>query len=243
MERGHLEGKLALVTGASHGLGREIAVELARLGADVAVNYHSHKAEAEETVSLAKRQGVKAAAFAADVTDPAAVDSLFQAAEREFNKPVLVLVNNVGNFLVRGVSDTFPDEWRSVIDSNLNCSFYCSRRAVPKMREKKWGRIVNIGAAGASSPTAHVNTAAYYSAKAGLVVLTKSMAVSEAPHGITVNMVSPGVLTSSVAKFEFYPMGREARFEDVVNAIRFLLRPESDYVTGANVEVSGGMLI
>ena len=238
-----LEGKVALVTGAARGLGRAIALELAKQGASLAVNYLSSEKDAQETVSLALGHTKASVSIKADVTDPAQVRGMFGKAESELGAPVQVLVNNVGNFLVRNVSDVTPEQWRSLVDSNLNSSFYCSSCALAGMRKSKWGRIVNIGAAGCSNAIAHSNTAPYYAAKTGLLVLTKSLALAEAGNGITVNMVSPGVLETSVAKFEFYPAGREAKFEDITNAIRFLVQPESEYVTGANIEVAGGMML
>lgn len=241
--------KTALVTGSSRGLGRAIALELARRGYQVAV--HARSTESAQAVVAAIRQaGGVADAFAADIGQAAACQELIKVVSDALGS-LEVLVNNAGitkDTLALRMKDS---DWSSVIDTDLSSAFYLSRAALRGMLSRKWGRIVNlssvVGVAG------NVGQANYVAAKAGLIGLTKALAKEYASKGITVNAVAPGFITSDMtaglteelkaAYLAQIPAGRFGAPEEVAHAVAFLVSDEAAYINGQTLIVDGGMVM
>ncbi len=241
-----LEGRVALVTGSSHGIGRATARALAAAGADVAVNYFESRDAGESCASEVRALGRRAAVLRADVREEAEVERLFAETERALG-PVDVLVANVGEFVVKPVAETTLAEWREMSRSNLESAFLCCRRAIPSMRKRRFGRIVTVTVAPVERLGGSKNTAAYAAAKAGVLVLTRTIALEEVKHGITANAVGPGMTDNGRVEPEFRdlmlrlaPIGRLATPDEVARAILFLADPASSYITGAHLPVGGG---
>jgi NAD(P)-dependent dehydrogenase (short-subunit alcohol dehydrogenase family) len=236
-----LDGRVCLVTGSARKVGSAMAIALGAAGADVAVHYMGSKDAAEKTAAKA---GHGAITVRADLTRPKQVDRMFDTVERRLG-PVDILINNVGNFLLKPLAKVSIEEWHAIIDENLHCTFYCCRRALPGMRKKKYGRIINMGYGPANRLEPLEGTGLYHLAKTALLVYTKAMAKEEASRGITVNMVSPGTIFTSVNRpsVKTIPAGRYASYSDLVNAVLFLLKDESSYVTGNNLIVAGGKYV
>jgi 3-oxoacyl-[acyl-carrier protein] reductase len=235
----------ALVTGGSRGIGAAIAKALASDGWPVGVNYRENREAAEAVVEAIKGDGGQATAVQADVRDKQAADRLFEALEREFEKPVLALVNNAG---IRhdDLGATLGDEeWESVLDTNLTAAFRLTRRALKPMLRARNGRIVNVSSV--VGLRANPGQANYAAAKAGLVALTKTIAVEVARRGITVNAVAPGWIETEMTAelsgglLEAVPARRAGKPEDVAACVRFLASREAGYVTGAVLTVDGGL--
>lgn len=230
----------ALVTGSAKGIGRSVLMMLAEGGLDVAVHYRRSKAQAERVVAQAQALGVRAVALAADLSQEAQAQRLVDDATAALGG-LRVLVNNVGDYHKGPLAELDSGTWHHMIDSNLHSVFYTCQRAVPGMRAAGGGRIVNIGFAGAELLKARPAIVAYQVAKAGVILYSKALALSEAANGITVNVVSPGVMETSVSMpMDELPMGRTGRLQELAGAVRYLLSPEAAYVTGVHIEVSGG---
>ncbi len=236
-----LTDRVALVTGSARGIGRELLLALADCGADVAVHYRTSGDEAHQVVERARERGVEVAVVRGDVTDPDQVDALFSDAESELGA-VDVLVNNVGAFAPRHWAEIEYDTWRTVMETNLDATYLCSKRALPEMRGQGWGRIVNVGYASAEKGLVNPKNFPYFAAKAGVLMFTRMLAADTSDDGITVNAVSPYVVENSEEFPEELPRGRPAGFEDVIQAVLFFLEEGSGYVSGENVEVDGGWL-
>jgi 3-oxoacyl-[acyl-carrier protein] reductase len=230
----------ALVTGSATGIGRGIALALAREGYDVAVHYRRSGAEAEATRSEIEALGVNAITLQADVTDSRAAAMLVQEAHARLGS-LAALVNNVGNYVYRPLDELSTEEWEDVFATNLDATFATCRAAVPLMRAAGGGRIVNLGYAGTQNLVARSNLTAYAIAKTGVVLLTKAIARAEAGNRITANVVAPGVIENSATKpLGEIPAGREGRIEEVAAAVVYFVSPEAAYVTGQVLEVAGG---
>ena len=236
-----LDGRTVLVTGSAKGVGREVLLSLADAGADVAVHYHSSAEAAREIADDAAERGAEATTVRGDVTDEDAVDALVSAVEEDLG-PVDVLMNNVGAFAPQHWAEIDVETWHRVIDTNLTATYLCSKRVLPAMREAEWGRIVNVGYASADRELVSPKNFVYFAAKAGVLMFTRMLAADTADDGITVNAVSPYVVENSDVFPEELPRGRPARFGDVAQAVRFFLEDGSGYLSGVNVEVSGGWL-
>ncbi len=245
----NLEGRAALVTGGGRGIGRAISLALGGAGANVAVNYRSRKGPADLVVREIRACGGNAVVIRADVSTPDGAARAVEAAVRKFGR-LDMLINNVGDFLYKPVLEVTPEEWTETLRSNLDSAFYCSLRAVPHMKKRGWGRIVNVGVAGCDSVRAFPNTTAYNVAKTGVLILTKSLANEVAPFGITANLVAPGLIDTGtrsgrmMKKFQArVPAGRAGTPDEVAAAVLFLVSEAASYVTGACVPVSGGWLV
>ncbi|MBF8280597.1 MAG: SDR family oxidoreductase [Candidatus Magasanikbacteria bacterium] len=231
-------GKIVVLTGGAKGLGRALALKFASAGAVVIVTYKTSRHEAvalqKELSAFDQRSGV----FKLDVRNEGQVAAVFKKIFAQ-HKKIDVLVNLVGNFIYEPIEETTFEKFKDVIETNLYSTFLMSKIALEKMKKQKSGQIINFGCAAADRMTIRELTTPYYIAKTGVLMLTKILANAYAPYGIKVNAVSPGILETSVAKHKV-PTGRYAQFQDIWNAVKFLLAPESEYINGANIEVSGG---
>jgi 3-oxoacyl-[acyl-carrier protein] reductase len=245
---GQLSGKTAVVTGSAWGIGRAIALALAEQGANVIVNYRQSEAAAEEVAAAARARGVRATAVRADVATSEGAHHLVAQGARALAPPD-ILVNNVGDFLLKTVAETTSAEWRQIFSSNVDSAFYVSRCALPHMRAEGWGRIVNLTFSPVEHMGARPRAAAYTAAKAAVLSFTRSLAAEEVKHGITVNAVGPGFvdtgpdrLSEELRKLMLHrsPLGRLARPEEVARAVVFLCHPDASYVTGTQLSLSGG---
>jgi len=232
---------VALVTGSAVGIGRAVLLALAADGYDVAVHYRSSAAEAEAVAAEARALGATPALLRADVTVEREAAGLVEAAHARFGR-LDVLVNNVGDYHNGPLAELGSDVWHQIIASNLHSTFYTCQRALPFLRRAPGGgRIVNLGYAGAELLKARPNIAPYVVAKAGVILYSKSLALAEAGNGVTVNVVSPGVMENSDTKpLRELPMGRTGRLSELVAAVRYLVSPEAVYTTGVTIEVAGG---
>lgn len=234
-----LSGRTVLVTGSAKGIGRELLLSMAERGASVAVHYHTSADAAEAVAETARENGVEAMTVRGDVTDPDAVDGLFSVVENELGV-VDVLVNNVGAFAPAHWEDIDFDTWNQVLETNLNGTYLCTKRALPEMREQEWGRIVNIGYASADRMLVSPKNFPYFVAKTGVLLFTRMVAADTQADGITVNAVSPYVVENSDVFPDSLPRDRPARFEDIVQATFLFLDEGSEYLSGQNVAVDGG---
>jgi len=240
--------RTALVTGASRGIGRAIAVGLGRSGQRVACCYASDAAAADETADAVVEVGGEAQAVALDVGDADSVDAAFSAVEAKLG-PVEILVNNAGVTADGLVARMTEDQWETVLRTNLTGSFHTIRRATPKMMRGRWGRIVNVSSV--SGHTGAPGQANYSAAKAGLVGLSRAVARELASRGITCNVVAPGPIVTAMTEgmpAEWHtvmeatvPLGRLGTPEEVAAAVGFLASESAGYVTGAVVPVDGGL--
>lgn len=229
-----------LVTGSSRGLGRALAAGLGLEGHEVAVNYRTSRAEAESAVEEIRRAGGRAHALQGDVTAPAEAAALAEAVRRRMGG-LDGLINNAGAFILEDFDDLSVEHWDLQIASTVSAAYYVSKAVLPMLREGG-GRIINISDAGADRITARPRSLPYYIGKTGVLILTKTMAATEAPYGVTVNAVLPGALENSDPSpaLARIPAGRYGRFEDVLEAVRFLLGGGAGYISGSFVQAGGG---
>ena len=241
---------VALVTGGSRGIGRAICLELARQGAAVAVNYAGNEQAAQETVEACRALGVQAEAFQADVSDPAACESLIAQVKERFGR-LDILVNNAGVTRDGLLMTAKPEDFDKVLDTNLKGAYFCMKAAAKVMMRQRHGRIVNlssvVGLRGNPGQTG------YAASKAGVLGLTKAAAKELASRNITVNAVAPGFIETDMtavlpekaktAMLATIPMAAPGQPEDVARAAAFFARPESAYITGQVLCVDGGMAV
>ena len=237
-----LKGKVALVTGASRGIGRAVALALAGQGAAVAVNYRERAKEAAVVVAEIEKADGRAMAVAADVSDGAAVAGMVAAIEQKLG-PVDVLVNNAGLAIIRGIEDVTEEEFDQTIAVNLKSAFLCTKAVLPAMRKRKWGRIVNISS-GAARGTGGIGPH-YNASKAGLEGLTRGYAARVVKDGVTVNAVAPSLIETDMVRSglasspDRIPLGRFGTSEECAQAVLMVIG--NAYMTGQTVALSGGM--
>jgi NAD(P)-dependent dehydrogenase (short-subunit alcohol dehydrogenase family) len=244
-----LEGKKALVTGASKGVGKGIALELGRAGCDVAINYHSDRAGAEATVSEAAALGRRAFAVGADVAKSADVDAMFAETVRQFGR-LDILVNNAGVQTWKALLDLEESEWDRILNTNLKGCFLCTQGAGRIMRDQgQGGYIVNIGSGCNKFP--FPNLVNYTASKGGIEMFTKVSAVELGPYGIRVNCVAPGAIEIERTKHEagdyagtwskLTPLRRIGTPADIGRMVVALAGEAGDFVTGQTILVDGGL--
>jgi len=243
-----LEGQTALVTGASRGIGKAIAILLAKEGAEVIINYSSSLENANKVVSEINSFGGKAYPLQADISNETSVNELIKTV-LDKNKKIDVLVNNAGITKDGLLMRMKTDDWKKVLDLNLSGVFYCTRAVSRQMLKQKKGRIINItSVVGLMGNPGQAN---YSAAKAGVVGLTQSAAKEFASRGITVNAVAPGFITTDMTKnlnseaiLSAIPLGRFGEPNDVAGVVRFLAAdPSAAYITGQTIQVDGGMVM
>jgi 3-oxoacyl-[acyl-carrier protein] reductase len=234
----------ALVTGASGGIGSAIAASLAAEGWPVGVNFRADARGADETVERILAGGGRALAIAADVTVPEQSELLFEQLEARFGR-VLVLVNNAGVRADDLALSLSQEDWDTVIDTNLTAAFRATRRALRGMIRDRFGRVINI--ASVIGPRANPGQANYAAAKAGLIGMTKTVAVEVARRGVTVNAIAPGLIDTNMTAglsgelLSGVPARRAGHPDEVAACVRFLASDEAGYVTGTTLFVDGGL--
>ena len=246
----NLTGKNALVTGGSRGIGKAVCLELARQGANVAVNYAGRAQAAEEVAAACRELGVEAFAVQADVADAAAVDAMVKEVAARFGR-VDILVNNAGITRDKLALQMKEEDFDAVLDTNLKGAFLCMKAVYRPMMKQRYGRIINISSvAGLRGNAGQAN---YAASKAGLIGMSKSIAKELASRGVTVNLVAPGFIDTEMtavlpeaareALLKSIPMARLGQPEDVARAVAFFAAEESGYITGQVLCVDGGMAV
>jgi NAD(P)-dependent dehydrogenase (short-subunit alcohol dehydrogenase family) len=243
---GRLEGKYAIVTGASRGIGRAIALELAREGCTVGVNYQSNQALAEEVAAEIKSMGRECMLLQANVADPTEARAMVRRFLDAYGR-LDIMVNNAGITRDRSLRKMTDEDWLQVIQTNLNAVFFCTTAAMQPMIEQQYGRIINISSM--NGQTAAFGQANYGASKGGIIAFSKTAALELAKYGITVNVVAPGfTLTDMLAKVPEdvqnqikarIPLGRFGLPEEMAKAVVFLAA-DGDYITGQQINVNGG---
>ena len=245
-----LKGKTALVTGAGAGIGRACALALANSGALVIVNYRHNEAGARETLSKIEQAGGQGLLYEGDVSQPSSVTRLFDDITLRPGR-LDILVNNAGGLVQRSSVASMSEElWDEVMNINVKSTFLCCRAALPLMKKRSWGRIINM-----SSLAAHdgggAGAAHYAAAKAAIATFTKGLAKEAAPDGITINCLAPGLIntafhdtftapTARQTMVKNTPLAREGEPADVANAVLFLVSDLASFITGETLNVNGG---
>ena len=245
-----LEGKVALVTGGSRGIGRAIALKLAAEGADVVINFAGNVAAAEATVSEIKALGRRALMIQADVASGEACTAMVESVIKEMGK-IDILVNNAGitrDGLLMRMKDA---DWDAVLNTNLKCVYNCTKAVIKYMMKARSGRIVNISSV--VGLIGNAGQANYAAAKAGILGFTKSVAKEVASRGITVNAIAPGFIKTDMTStlpekvvdqmLASIPLARMGEAEDIAKAAAFLVSDEAAYITGQTLHVDGGMVM
>ncbi|MBI2855988.1 MAG: SDR family oxidoreductase [Chloroflexi bacterium] len=240
-----MSDRVALITGGAKGIGRAIGLSLAEDGWWIALCHRTSEAEAEETSKAIQAKGARSIAARCDVSDPVAAEEFARRVEREWGR-VDALINCAGPYHRINLLEETVEGWNEMFDNNLHPVFYLSRVLAPGMIHRGWGRIISFGMANADKSESQPQVTAHYIAKSGILILTRSLATLLAPHGITVNTISPGFINSGSAPeselsgmVRRIPAGYAGATEDAVAAARFLLSDDARYVNGANIHLSG----
>lgn len=245
-----LDGKVALVTGSSRGIGRAIALRLAADGADVAVNYQVNRERAAEVAERITSLGRRSCTVQADVSDFDQVKRMHAEVVRSLGQ-VDILVNNAGILRDKSFVKMTPETWSEVMAVNLDSVFYCTKLVIEGMVERKYGRIVNLSSV--IGRTGNFGQANYAAAKAGVIALTKTLAKEFARKGVTVNAVAPGFIDTDILSsvprdvldrlVAQIPIGRLGTPDEVAGAVSFLVSEDARYITGQVIDVNGGFFV
>ena len=244
MTQTSLNGKVALVTGASRGIGKGIALALAAAGCDVAVNYVSRETDAQGTADAIRALGRRAVAVKGDVSKSADVAALIAAVESGLG-PIEILVNNAGRATFQSIEQMTEASWNETLAVNLTSVFLLSHAVLPGMRARKWGRIINLTSVAAQAGS--VMAVHYSAAKAGVIAATKSYARLLAKEGITVNAIAPALIGTEMVvsnphvKPDIVPVGRFGSVEECADVA--VLLASNGYITGQTIAVNGGMYL
>ena len=240
--------EVALVTGASRGIGQAIALDLASYGINVMVHYHNQLAGAQEVVERIQHQGGKASIFQADVANEDDVQKMFRAIKREFGR-LDILVNNAGITKDGFVTMMSESKWQDVIDTNLKGAFLCTREVLKIMHRQKRGVIINV--ASTSGLVGQAGQLNYSASKGGLIAFTKGLAREVAPQGVRANVVAPGFTETDMTRqmepgvlkkyLEMVPLGRIGKPEEIAHMVTFLASDKAAYITGKVFVVDGGL--
>jgi len=236
-----LVSKVALVTGASRGIGRAIAVALARAGCDVALNYRSREQDAESAAQEIRAGGRRALAIRADVSQSTQVHESVRAIQQQLG-PIDILVNNAGIARVQRIEEIREEDWNATLAVNLTSCFLVTQAALPGMRARRWGRIVNISSVAAQAGS--IVGPHYAASKAGMLGLTRAYAKSLAREGITVNAIAPALIETDMvtanpnARPDLIPVGRFGAVDEVADVVVMLAA--NAYITGQTINVNGG---
>jgi 3-oxoacyl-[acyl-carrier protein] reductase len=241
-----MDQAVALITGGAKGIGRGIALDLATRHWRIAICYRTSETEAQRTVRAITERGGQALAVRCDVSDPVAAKNLVKQVESQWGR-IDALINGAGPYHRVNLLEETVEGWNEMFDGNLHPIFYLAQAVAPGMKARESGRIVNFSMANADQMVAQPEVTAHYIAKAGVLILTRTLAKLLAPHGITVNAVSPGFIDSGSAPpqelagmTKRIPAGYVGTVDDTVAAVRYLLSDEARYVNGANIQISGG---
>jgi 3-oxoacyl-[acyl-carrier protein] reductase len=238
--------RVALITGGAKGIGRGIALDLAAQQWSVAICYRTSEAEAQKTTLAITQRGGQAMAVRCDVSDPTASKDLVAQVEQRWGR-IDALINGAGPYHRVSLFDETVEGWNEMFDGNLHPIFYLAKAVATGMKARKSGRIISFSMANADQMISQPDVTAHYIAKAGVLILTRTLAKLLAPHGITVNAISPGFIDSGSAPpdelagmTKRIPAGYIGTIDDTVAAVRYLLSDDARYVNGANIQVSGG---
>ena len=245
-----LEGKVALVTGASRGIGRAVAIRLAKSGAKIAVNYAGNQAAAEEVKQIIEQNGGEAILVQADISNAESVDAMVAAVMEAFGR-IDILVNNAGITRDTLLMRMKEADWNAVIQTNLTGVFYVTKAVSKIMMKQRYGKIVNMSSV--VGLMGNAGQANYAAAKAGVIGFTKSMAKELAARNITVNAIAPGFIATDMTAVlsdkvnedlaTKIPMGRLGEADDIASAVLFLVSDSASYITGQTLNVDGGMVM
>ena len=241
-----MDARVAVITGGARGIGRAVGLDLAAAGWDIAFCYRTSALDAADTAARVKQAGRRVLAQQCDVSDPVAAEAFVREVEGELGR-VDALINGAGPYHRVNVLEETAAGWQEMFANNLHPVFYLSQAAAPGMKARKWGRIVAFAMANADQMVAQPEVTAHYIAKAGVLILVRTLAKVLAPHGITVNAVSPGFIHSGSAPaaelagmVKRIPAGYVGEVDDAVATVRFLLSDDARYVNGTNIHLSGG---
>lgn len=245
-----LRNRVALVTGGSRGIGKGIALRLARDGARVAIAYRSNKGAAQLALRQLQALGADCVAVETDIGQSGRSEQLVKTVADRYGR-IDILVNNVGDFRWGTLAESSVDDWETIFSSNLMTVMQMSRAVLPAMRKGRWGRIINLGAVGAERAFGQAKISAYAAAKAAVVALSRSLALEEAKNGITVNVVNPSSIDEKDLTLDEarklrdarFPIGRPPTVEDVAASVAYFASEEAEYVTGQVLNVSGGWML
>jgi 3-oxoacyl-[acyl-carrier protein] reductase len=238
---GQLRGKVALVTGGSRGIGRQIALALARQGADIALNYYKSEAEANLVLSEVERYSVRCITVCADVSKASEVARMMDAIRNSIGS-VQILINNAGISRPQSLQEISEKDWDEIIETNLKSAFLVTQAVLPEMRLKSWGRIVNMSSVAAQ--LGGVVGPHYAASKAGLIGLTHSYAALLSKEGITVNAIAPALIATEMvtknkkARVDLIPVGRFGTTDEVADVV--IMLAQNGYITGQTINVNGG---